>query len=109
MILTLERRHQADLTGRIGNMTMTPAIHPGYWSYRVAVSEKQAVVGFPKFDTVGIGFQYETDWNTNLPWTCDPETILDHIAHNKEDDTVADGLCLQAIIMIQAAIAEDRA
>lgn len=109
MILTVERRHQLDLTGRLGEMMMTPAVHPGYWSYRVAVSEKQAIVAFPKFETIGVGFQYEQDWNTNLPWTCDPETILDHIAHNKDDSTIPDALCLEAIKMIQDAITEDKA
>lgn len=113
MILTVERRRQLDLTGRLGEMMMTPAVHPGYWSYRVAVSEKQAIVAFPKFETIGVGFQYEETWNTNLPWTCDPETIFDHIRINKCEldlwETIPDALCLEAIKMIQDAITEDKA
>lgn len=68
--LTLEVRGQEDRTVAVGPMMLTPLIDEGYWKYRVMLSDTQAIVGFPKFFTVGIGFAVEEDWNTNLPHTC---------------------------------------
>lgn len=73
---------------------------------RVKVSENQAVVCFPKFNTYGIGFQCEKDWNTNLPYTCDAYEIYDHIAHNKGDDSIPDEQCVLATQALQLAIAK---
>ena len=88
MELTVERKVQERRRDhRIGGgIAITPAIGEDYWAYRVRLSEAQAIVGFPKFFTVGIGFAQEEDWNTNLPYTCGTEEIYDHIAHNKGDD-----------------------
>lgn len=69
--------------GEAFGVLVTPPIGEDYWIMRVPVSDKQAVVCFPKFFTIGIGFQNETDWNTNLPYTGDAEDIFRHIAHNK--------------------------
>jgi len=80
---------------------MTPSIDEDYWLVRVPLTENQAVVGFPKFGLIGIGFQNEDDWNTNLPSTCSAKQILDHIKHNKGDDSISDEDCLEAIQMIQ--------
>lgn len=108
MKLHLERKHQDDSTGRInGVVMMTPEIGPEYWEYRVMLTETQAVVGFPKFSTIGIGFAVETDWNTNLPYGVSTEEIFDHIAHNKGDDSIPDERVLEAIKLIQAAATED--
>jgi len=103
--LTLERKVQPDRTIRVagGAGMVTPPIGEGYWSLRVQVSKRQAVVAFPKFGTVGIGFEVEEDWNTNLPYTCDAETIYKHIRHNRLDAGRKN--CIEAIRMIQAAIA----
>lgn len=107
--LVLERKDQANETAVIGAaMMMTPMIDEDYWAYRVRLSDKQAIVGFPKFMTVGIGFAVEEDWNTNLPYTCDAEEIYDHIQHNKGDDAIGREACLEAIRLIQAAAREDR-
>lgn len=101
--LRLERKSQSD-TGIISaSIAMTPSIGENYWSYRVIVGEYQAIVGFPKFFTVGIGFAVEDDWNTNLPYTCTTETIWEHIRDNKGDDRIPDEWCLQAIRMVQEA------
>lgn len=86
-----------------GAISITPAINEDYWLFRVRLSEKQAVVGFPKFGTIGIGFAQEEDWNTNLPYTCAPEEILAHIEHNKGDESISDSVVLTAIIMISDA------
>ena len=90
---------------KIDNTTIliTPPINENYWLFRVAVSEKQAVVGFEKFTTIGIGFQHETDWNTNLPYQCSVQEIFDHIAENKGDDSIPDKDCMEAIQLIQDA------
>ena len=71
-------------------------------AYRVKLSETQAIVGFPKYSTIGIGFAQEEDWNTNLPWTTQAEEIFAHIAHNKGDSAISDEQCIEAIRMIQA-------
>lgn len=113
--LVLERHDQDPLAGVsiAGNtiLAMTPPLTEDFWQYRVVVADGQAVVGFPKFFTIGIGFAVEEDWNTNLPYSMDTARIRDHIWHNRgpnipDDD---DGLALvtRAIEMIKAAIAED--
>lgn len=84
-----------------GTAMLTPAIGEDYWILRVPVSENQAVVAFPKFGVVGIGFQQEEDWNTNLPSSCSAEEIYEHIEHNKGDETIPIARCVQAIRMIQ--------
>lgn len=105
--LTLERRDQA-AGGHVGNgIAVTPALDENYWSYRVRLTDTQAVLGFPKFWTIGIGFAVEEDWNTNLPYTSDAAEIADHIGHNKGDDSISDDDVIAAIRLIQAAVAED--
>lgn len=112
MKLTLERRSTVDQTGVVtsggGTVLFTPPIDEDYWKYRVKLSETQAIVGFPKFGTVGIGFAVEEDWNTNLPYTCSTDDILSHILHNKGDDAITVTDCLEAIKMVQHAATTDR-
>lgn len=94
-----------DNVGDLGDgILVTPPIDGDYWLMRVPLSDKQAVVCFPKFLTIGIGFQQEDDWNTNLPWTCGAEKIFDHIRHNKGDESISDEDCLSAIKMLQVEI-----
>lgn len=87
------------------NIMVTPAIgDKDYWLYRVKVSNDQAIIGFPKFRTIGIGFEKEdTEEDTNLPYTCNTRTIFNHIKKNKGDDSIPDSSCIQAIQMIQEA------
>ena len=106
--LTVERKSQA-AGGIVGpTIAITPAIDEDYWSYRVALSPVQAVLGFPWFSTFGIGFAVEEGWNTNLPWTCEAADIAERIAHNKGDDSISDGDVLRAIELIQEAIKQDQ-
>lgn len=101
-------RDRPPLMGRGGSCVLiTPPIDEGYWWMRVPVSDQQAVVCFPKFMTIGIGFQQEEDWNTNLPYTGEAQHIFDHISHNKGDDSIADADCVTAIEMLQAAIKQN--
>lgn len=105
MDLVLETKPQRNETASIGSVMLTPGINEDYWAWRVKVSERQAIVAFPKFTTVGIGFQIESeDWNTNLPYTVPAEQIYEHIAVNKGDDTITRETCIEAIRMIQEAV-----
>jgi hypothetical protein len=113
--MELERKGQANETGVLltedgtAGVASTPPIDEDYWEYRVKLSDTQAVVGFPKFSTVGIGFAQEEDWNTNLPFDCETATIFKHIAHNKGDDGIDDDDVVTAIRLIQEAATADRA
>ena len=110
MNLTLERKNQPNETPILagGALMMTPMIDEDYWQYRVRLSDKQAVLGFPKFLVIGIGFAVEEDWNTNFPSTCETEEIFEHIKHNKGDDAIPDDDVRAAIKLIQDAAMADR-
>ena len=110
--LVLEVNAGADFTpaqlGLLGGgLMMTPAVgDESFWLFRVKLSDTQAIVGFPKFTTIGIGFAKEEDWNTNLPFRCSAKEIFDHIGHNKGDDSIADARCIEAIEMVRVAAAK---
>jgi len=110
--LGLERRPEPDATVILPDdeqtVIMTPPISGDYWAYRVKLTDTQAVVGFPKFFTIGIGFAEEEDWNTNLPYTCSTEEIFEHIKHNKADPEIPDSRVLLAIEMVRAKAMLDR-
>jgi hypothetical protein len=91
------------------NILITPAITPDFWLYRVALTSKNAIVAFPKFGTIGIGFQNEEDWNTNLPYTCAAEEICDHIKHNAADRKITRPMIIEAIKAIQGVISQAKA
>lgn len=83
---------------------VTPAISEDFWLFRVKLNGAgQAILGFPKFFTVGIGFAKETDWNTNLPYGCTTEEIYNHIKHNKGDSKIPKARVLEAIRLVQSA------
>lgn len=81
-----------------------PPISKDFWLMRVPVSEKQAIVVFPKFGMYGVAFQNEITWNVNCPTLAPAATILAHIARNKGDDSIPDERCLLAIYMLQEAV-----
>lgn len=105
--LTLERRAQCDQSTVALGVAMTPPLDENYWAYRVRLSDTQAIVGFPKFFMIGIGFAQEEDWNTNLPYTSTAADIFDHIRHNKGDDAISDADVVTAIELVQKAIRAD--
>jgi hypothetical protein len=82
-------------------IAITPPVGEDYWLFRVPLSDKQAIVGFPKLLTIGIGFQVEEDWNTNLPYSYDATEIFNHISHNKGDDSISDQYCIEAIQLVK--------
>lgn len=86
-----------------GTLMVTPPIDEDYWLLRVRLNGTQAIVGFPKFGTIGVGFQREEDWNTNLPYSCGAMEIFEHISHNKGDDAIADDDCIAAIELVRQA------
>jgi hypothetical protein len=93
--------------GPVGIM-ITPPIDEDYWLYRVQLWKDQAIVAFPKFNTIGIGFAQEEDWNTNFPYTQDAQAVYEHIKHNKKYDEIPDWECREAIKLIQEAIRESK-
>lgn len=111
MELRLETKSQGDATLRRGTegggeVMLTPKIEESYWTFRVQVAETgQAIVGFPKFSTIGIGFEHEEDWNSNLPYGCPALDILNHVWHNAGPG-VDPRDALRAIKMVQAAATE---
>jgi len=109
--LQLERRGQDNETvvfGDEGQAWLSPIVGDDYWSYRVVVGERQAILGFPKFTTIGIGFAFEEDENVNLPYTFDTDRIWNHIRCNKGDESILDEWCIEAIRLIQEAATADR-
>lgn len=109
--LTLERRAQEDQTAVLagGVVMLAPVVDEDYWEYRVQLTKTQAVVGFPKFMTVGIGFAVEEeDWNTNLPYLhCTAEKIAEHIWRNRGSRRITKTMVIDAVQMIREAAAED--
>lgn len=111
--LTLETREQANETPVLGEpdgitVMVTPPMDEDYWTYRVRLTDRQAVVGFPKFLTIGIGFAHETDWNTNLPYVCSAAEIAEHIMHNAGEEAITTEQVIEAIKLIQAQAHADR-
>ena len=87
----------------------TPPLDKDYWLIRVQLSENQAIVAFPKFRTLGIGFQIEkASWNTNLPYTFPAKKIYEHIKINKGDASIPDEECIKAIRLIQKFIKDKK-
>jgi hypothetical protein len=89
------------ITHSAGTILVTPPIGEDFWLMRVRLSDKQAIVAFPKFTTIGCGFQREEDWNTNLPLGCTSEEIYNHIKRNKGDDGIPEADCVRAIDMLR--------
>jgi len=94
-------------TFRVGRVVvmMTPAITEDYWIMRVKVFRNQAIVAFPKFGLIGVGFAQESDWNTNLPYQTPAERLYQHIEVNKKYKTLTKERCIEAIKMLQCACA----
>lgn len=92
--------------GPIGLMFFGPNKDEDYWLFRVQVHDDQYIDAFPKFMTIGIGFAFEDDGNTNLPYNCSTNEIFNNIKKNKRYASISDSVCKQAIRMLQKA-AED--
>ena len=82
---------------------ITPPISEDYYLFRVHLHKDQYLLAFPKFNTLGIGFAQEEDWNCNLPYICDAEEIYNHIKHNKKYKEIKKDECIKAIKLLQVA------
>lgn len=90
---------------QVGNCKIlcTPIIDEDYWVFRVKLHNDQSIVAFPKFTTLGIGFAIEENWNTNLPYTCKPSEIVNHIWVNHKYDEIERKDVLRAVKLISKA------
>lgn len=87
-----------------GTVLFTPQLGTdNSWLFRVQLSKKQSIVGFPKFMLIGIGFSKEKNPNTNLPYTSLSENIFNHIKENKGSRKISDADCITAIKMVSDA------
>jgi hypothetical protein len=89
----------------VGNtVVMTaPNVNEDYWLFRVRLYKDQAILGFPKFGLIGIGFAQERDWNTNLPSSADTMKIFNWIKRNKKYRSIPDEKVIEAIKIVQEA------
>jgi hypothetical protein len=106
--LVLECRKEFNKDNGIINMgnaviMITPPLDEDYWIMRIKLYRNQALVAFPKFGLIGVGFAIESDWNTNLPYQTSPERLYEHIKINKKYDQLTKERCIEAIILLQAA------
>lgn len=93
------RKQQGQL---FSGISLPPAIGKDYWLFRVKIKYNQSVVAFPKHGTLGIGFQYEKYYDTNLPYEKDSATIYNHIKGNRR--CAKKDKCIQAIEMLKKSI-----
>ncbi len=97
------RFQPADDTLLLGDklVMFTPSVGKANWLFRVKLFKDQAILGFPKFGTIGIGSAIEeADSNTNLPYSLYPEQIYSHIKANKKYDEITKEDCIQAIGLV---------
>ena len=86
-----------------GLIMFTPDISEDYWLMRVVLYKDQALVAFPKFGLIGVGFALESDWNTNLPYQTSPERLYEHIKVNKKYRAITKETCIEGLKLLQAA------
>jgi hypothetical protein len=91
------------LLGKNTVFHFSPPLNEDYWIFRVMLHKDQAVVGFPKYSGIGIGFAQEEHYNVNLPYRCNAAMVYDHIEENKRYDEITKEQCIQAIHLIQEA------
>ncbi|MHA1169842.1 MAG: hypothetical protein ACTSRU_18595 [Candidatus Hodarchaeales archaeon] len=92
-------------TFQVGNTTimMTPPLDEDYWVFRIVLHKEQALVAFPKFGTLGIGFAEEEDWNTNFPYTSDAKDTAKHIWKNRKYPEITKKILIEAIEVLRKA------
>jgi hypothetical protein len=71
-----------------------------YWAYRVVLTERQAVIGFPVHGTIGIGFA-SGETGVHLPYRAMTDQIMRHIGKYKGDPEIPDEAVRAAIVLIQ--------
>lgn len=110
--LLLEINDIEDQTGSIlvpnGIVMTTPPIGENYWLFRVRLYKDQAILAFPKFSLLGVGFALEEDWNRNLPidnrsTDSDLEEIWSWIRCNKKYPQITKKIGMEALKLIRTA------
>ena len=86
-----------------GIIMFTPAINEDYYIMKVNLYKDQALVAFPKFGLIGIGFAQESDWNSNLPYQVPAERLYKHIRSNKKYRAITKQMCLEGLKLLQEA------
>ena len=105
MKLEVNAQFEEQQTALTPNVIMSPIVGEDYYLFRVHLYKDQYLLAFPKFNTIGIGFAQEEDWNTNLPFICVAEDIYDHIKHNKKYKEIKKQEVMHAIELLQVASA----
>ena len=87
-----------------GIIMFTPSINSEYYIMRVVLYKDQALVAFPKFGLIGVGFAIEEgSWNTNLPYQVEAERLYRHIRRNKKYRAITKQTCLEGLKLLQEA------
>jgi hypothetical protein len=87
-----------------GIIMFTPSINSEYYIMRVVLYKDQALVAFPKFGLIGVGFAIEEgSWNTNLPYEVPAERLYKHIRCNKKYRAITKQTCLEGLKLLQEA------
>ena len=87
-----------------GIIMFTPSINSEYYIMRVVLYKDQALVAFPKFGLIGVGFAIEEgSWNTNLPYQVEAERLYRHIRCNKKYRAITKQMCLEGLKLLQDA------
>ena len=82
------------------HIMVCPPTSADYWMFRVKLHKDQAVLGFPKYGLIGVGFAIEKDWNTNLPTNSGVSSIVNHIKHNRKYKAITDDMIKEAVELI---------
>ncbi len=92
--------------GQLAGIMVYPEVSEDYWLFRVKLCKDQAVLGFPKFEQIGVGMALEEDWNTNLPIhpaetpLANANRIYSHINCNKKYKSITRQMIVDAIMLI---------
>lgn len=103
---SLEDTTRVAVTGREQAFIMTPQLTPDYWTYRVALSNGNAIVAAPEFGTLGIRYQIEDEYNVTNRWDYTANEIEALIRRNRPANTTREE-AMSAIRKIQGAIRAD--
>lgn len=101
--LDLQTRDQQDrslIHTSLGVLSLGTSGGDDYWTYRVPLTERQAVIGFPVHGTTGIGFA-TGETGVHLPYRAGTEQIMRHIGKYKGDPEIPDEAVRAAIVLIQ--------
>ncbi len=107
LVLEVNEKFKQDncdfVTPNGGIISVTTNISEDYWVFRVKLYKDQAILTFPKFFQMGVGFAQEKKWNKNSPSSFTAERIYKHIKANKKYRAITEAQCIEAINLIKEA------